>query len=465
MSDTDALVGGLGVMVVLGILASIAVYVLTALGLSRMFGKAALDGWKAWVPVLNTITFLELGGYRALWVVALLLPGVNIVGAVVLCLALYNINRGFGRGGGFTALGILASPVWAMILGFGQATWNPATEGATPLTGRAQGSGAAPKPVPGSSAAAGSPVVVPAFIPPAFVPPPAPTPPAAAASWDRPVEGAPAGSPAAAAFAPVPPVPFSAPVNRPAPVPVAVPAAWATGAPSTPAGVPGVPVSAPVSSPASAPAAVPVAWTAPPVFGMQAMPPAPPVSGASAGVPPGTPALRPPGTAVNGGPGAVAAPVAHPFAAASLASPVEAQAPAEAQTPAQTDPGFDSDPGIEQTVISPRRHPVWHLDFSEGGTTALTETVILLGRAPVRDDMSPRAQLISLNDPARTVSKTHARLENVDGRWFITDLASTNGVYVTSPIGEETEVSAGTPTVIGEAFLLGEYGICLRTGA
>jgi hypothetical protein len=53
----------------------------------------------------------------------------------------------------------------------------------------------------------------------------------------------------------------------------------------------------------------------------------------------------------------------------------------------------------------------------------------------------------------------------VDGRWFITDLASTNGVYVTSPAGEEPEISAGTATLIEERFLLGEYGIRLRTGA
>ncbi|TFD32233.1 DUF5684 domain-containing protein [Cryobacterium cryoconiti] len=458
MNETDALVGALGVMLLLSSVASIAVYVVTALGLSRMFGKADLEGWRAWVPVLNTITFLQLGGYPALWVIALLIPGVNIVGAVILCLALNNINRGFGRSGGFTVLGILVSPVWVLILGFGKDTWNPAAAGAAPLTGRAPDVAAAPNPAPGSSAVAGSPVVVPAFVPPAFVPPATPPAPSAAASWDRPAEDAPAGSsPTTAAFAPVPPVPFSAPTSRPAPVQVAVPVAWATGTASAPAGVPG----ATVSAPAAAEAAGPVAWTAPPVVGMQPLPPAQSVGDTPVSEAPPTTTSAPPVPVASGAAGAVPAPVAHPFAAASTG--LAAQAPAQAAAP--TAPGLDSDPGIEETVISRRRHPMWHLDFSTGGTTALTETVILLGRAPVRDHTSPAAQLVSLNDPARTVSKTHARLENVDGRWFITDLASTNGVCVTSPAGEETEISTGTPTVIEQSFLLGDYGISLRTGA
>ena len=462
MNETNALVGALGVMFLLGSVTSIAVYVVTALGLSRMFGKAGLEGWRAWIPVLNTITFLELGGYRALWVIALLIPGVNIVGAVILCLALNNINRGFGRGGGFTVLGILVSPVWVLILGFGKATWNPAAAAAAPLTGRASHVAPAPNPVPRSSAAAGSPVVVPAFVPPAFLPPATPPAPAAAASWDRPAEDAPAGStPGAAAFAPVPPVPFSAPINRPAPVPVAVPVAWATGTAPAPAGVPVAPFSAPVGAPVGVPVSVeaagPVAWTAPPVVGMQPLPPAQSVGDTPVSVAPQTTTSVSPSAVAGGGAGAVSAPVAHPFAAAS--ADVAAQAPVRAPT------APDSDPGIEETVISPRRHPMWHLDFSAGGTTALTETVILLGRAPVRDHTSPAAQLVSLNDPARTVSKTHARLENVDGHWFITDLASTNGVCVISPAGEDTEISTGTPTVIEQSFLLGDYGISLRTGA
>ena len=68
-----------------------------------------------------------------------------------------------------------------------------------------------------------------------------------------------------------------------------------------------------------------------------------------------------------------------------------------------------------------------------GRAIPLTSETVILGRRPIRDPEFPDAQLISLDDDTRTVSKTHARLELRDERWFITDLDSTNGVLFATP--------------------------------
>ena len=87
-----------------------------------------------------------------------------------------------------------------------------------------------------------------------------------------------------------------------------------------------------------------------------------------------------------------------------------------------------------------RKRTAWTLIGPTGARIPLTAETVLLGRRPVRDLEFPDAQLVSLDDDTRTISKTHARLELRDDRWFITDLDSTNGVLFTTVMG--TEVAA-----------------------
>ena len=43
----------------------VALYVWTALALSAVFRKSGEQAWKAWVPILNQVVLLQLGGCRA----------------------------------------------------------------------------------------------------------------------------------------------------------------------------------------------------------------------------------------------------------------------------------------------------------------------------------------------------------------------------------------------------------------
>lgn len=95
------------------------------------------------------------------------------------------------------------------------------------------------------------------------------------------------------------------------------------------------------------------------------------------------------------------------------------------------------------------------------GAVIVVDGAVLLGRNPVAPDSLPGAELVVVNDPAKTVSKTHAAFESLDGGLRVTDLHSTNGVTVTSPDGAEHEPAPGipTPVVPGSTVHLGRYAV------
>ena len=49
-------------MIVAPIAVSAALYVWIALALSAVFRKSGEEAWKAWVPILNAVVLLQLGG-------------------------------------------------------------------------------------------------------------------------------------------------------------------------------------------------------------------------------------------------------------------------------------------------------------------------------------------------------------------------------------------------------------------
>ncbi|MBN9155034.1 MAG: FHA domain-containing protein [Microbacterium sp.] len=111
------------VPIVLSVLLSLAVYVWTAASLHAVFRKAGEQGWKAWVPILNAVTLLQLGRLSGWWVLLILFPPAVIVLWVLLIVAYRRINADFGLGVGMTVLAALLFPVWSSIVGWGGAQW------------------------------------------------------------------------------------------------------------------------------------------------------------------------------------------------------------------------------------------------------------------------------------------------------------------------------------------------------
>ena len=108
----------------------------------------------------------------------------------------------------------------------------------------------------------------------------------------------------------------------------------------------------------------------------------------------------------------------------------------------------------ERTVLATRSKQRAVLQLPTGGQSVLTESVVIIGRAPTALDTQTDTQLIAVDEPTRTISKTLAMLERTGGGWTIRDLGSTNGVFIIDENGTEQEASA-TTRVTG-AFLLGD---------
>lgn len=109
--------------VIFVLIITIAAYAINAFLLGRIFKKAGVEQWKAWVPVYNSWVMLELGDQKGWWAVLMLVPFVNIVALIFLIIAEYNIGLKFGKEGVFVLLAIFIPIVWLAWLAFDKSTW------------------------------------------------------------------------------------------------------------------------------------------------------------------------------------------------------------------------------------------------------------------------------------------------------------------------------------------------------
>lgn len=101
--------------IILGILVLGLLIVLIA-GMWKTFEKAGEDGWKAIVPILNTITLAKIVGKEWWWGLLAIIPYVGIIFNIIL---LNRLSKSFGKDVGMTIALIFA--VGFLILGFGDA--------------------------------------------------------------------------------------------------------------------------------------------------------------------------------------------------------------------------------------------------------------------------------------------------------------------------------------------------------
>ncbi|PJJ71678.1 FHA domain-containing protein [Diaminobutyricimonas aerilata] len=124
----------------------------------------------------------------------------------------------------------------------------------------------------------------------------------------------------------------------------------------------------------------------------------------------------------------------------------------------------DPDPAAPETPPATPVVPIasWVLRLPDSTERPLPGTVVL-GRNPSVPPNRSGATVLPLDDPARSVSKTHALLEpTVDGL-LVHDLNSTNGVVVVDPDGTSRVVEPGHPQPVasGGAVELGSYVVRL----
>lgn len=101
----------------------VASYAIGAFLLSRVFKKAGVEQWIAWVPIYNAWKLLEIGGQQGFWAVLAFIPFVNIVSLIFMYISMYNIGLKLGKEGWFVILAIFIPIVWLIWLGFDDSKW------------------------------------------------------------------------------------------------------------------------------------------------------------------------------------------------------------------------------------------------------------------------------------------------------------------------------------------------------
>ena len=209
----------------------------------------------------------------------------------------------------------------------------------------------------------------------------------------------------AASLPPVPSVPLSTPPAPPTPEPEATHVPWASAA-SDPVPTPPKRVSAQASAPAA---------TAP-----------------SSDYIGSTPWSNSDSDAAEGEPAATAQPLSF--------SPPSSTYSTSAQAPDSSLPQDDADDRTQLGV----RYDTARVTFDTGVTYPFGGTIVL-GRNPLAPASHPTASPVPVDDPQRSVSKTHVALTATREGVLVEDLHSTGGTVVVRADGEETPVLPGAP--------------------
>lgn len=113
----------IGVAFLVTIIFVIITYAIGSFLLGRVFKKAGVPQWAAWVPIYNMWKLLELGNQQGFWSILALFPIINIVAYIFVYIATYHIGKKFGKEGAFVLLAIFIPVVWLIWLGFDDSKW------------------------------------------------------------------------------------------------------------------------------------------------------------------------------------------------------------------------------------------------------------------------------------------------------------------------------------------------------
>jgi hypothetical protein len=119
-----AVVGGVFILFMLFTL--VISYVVSSFLLSRIFKKAGVEQWIAWVPFYNNWKLLEIGGQQGFWAILVIVPFVNIVSVIFTYIAMYRIGLKLQKEGWFVLLAIFLPIVWYIWLAFDSSKWQGA---------------------------------------------------------------------------------------------------------------------------------------------------------------------------------------------------------------------------------------------------------------------------------------------------------------------------------------------------
>ncbi len=99
------------------------VWLVSVVGLWKIFEKAGKPGWGAFIPIYNMILWLEIVRRPGWWIILIVIvPFANIICAIIV---IFELAKSFGKGVGY-GFGLLLLPlIFFPMLGFSDAEYTP----------------------------------------------------------------------------------------------------------------------------------------------------------------------------------------------------------------------------------------------------------------------------------------------------------------------------------------------------
>jgi hypothetical protein len=105
---------------VFGSLLGFALGIVELVAMWKVFTKANQPGWAVLIPIYNLYVLLEIVGRPWWWLLLFLIPGVNVIIAIIL---MFDLAKSFGKGAGFGLGLLLLNFIFILILAFGDAQY------------------------------------------------------------------------------------------------------------------------------------------------------------------------------------------------------------------------------------------------------------------------------------------------------------------------------------------------------
>jgi uncharacterized protein DUF5684 len=96
------------------------IYLIGAIVLYPVLGKAGEPGWAAFVPIYNAYLVLKICGRPWWWLILFLVPILGFVLEIIVCL---DLAKSFGKSVAFAIGLIFLSLIFVGIIGFGSAQY------------------------------------------------------------------------------------------------------------------------------------------------------------------------------------------------------------------------------------------------------------------------------------------------------------------------------------------------------
>ena len=122
MEGLGLLAGMMGFIVFIAVV----VYVVQSLILMKLFQKAGVESWYAWIPFLNTAKMFELAGYKKWYILLFLVAYIPKVGGILVMIVAgflwYQFTMSFTKNKAHGVLSIFFGYIIGLILAFSSDT-------------------------------------------------------------------------------------------------------------------------------------------------------------------------------------------------------------------------------------------------------------------------------------------------------------------------------------------------------